>query len=277
MNSEANYWNSRGSNFFKYKGEFFYTITPIPHYYKRRKLLLNLIGERLRGKNAVLDYGCGDGYYLNHFQEIYSEKSFYGADISQEMLAAAKTRYPKVNVSLCHDVIQSSRRFDLVYTLMVLAHIKNDNEVINIFSNIHNKLNEHGQFIIFEQTAPAECQGEHWIRRHCRKYIEFGARSGFKLKENLLMTFPIEQWFERRIAPFYRKYFVKGSDDTERRFNANKSQVFKLLSSFFVSLTLAPIKKIDSRRRVRGGGGGGMDTHFLFLKNKPTYWNGGVT
>jgi len=94
MNSEANYWNSRGSNFFKYKGEYFYTITPIPHYYKRRKLLLNLIGERLRDKNAVLDYGCGD---------------------------------------------------------------------------IYNKLNEHGQFIIFEQTAPVECQGETLDKTHCRK------------------------------------------------------------------------------------------------------------
>jgi hypothetical protein len=64
-----NYWLDRGNNLYEYKGEKYYTITPIPYYLKRRELLLknveNIINKLVEKKRflKICDYGCGDGYY----------------------------------------------------------------------------------------------------------------------------------------------------------------------------------------------------------------------
>ena len=38
------YWEQRGAEGFEYRGETFYTITPIGFYYERRRKLLNSFG-----------------------------------------------------------------------------------------------------------------------------------------------------------------------------------------------------------------------------------------
>jgi SAM-dependent methyltransferase len=96
------YWDERGAKSFLYKGERFYTITPIPFYYKRRKILIKLLKEIIHNDavNTVFDYGCGDGYYLKIFSGFFPGKKYYGADISQEMIARAKESNPAVEFFL---------------------------------------------------------------------------------------------------------------------------------------------------------------------------------
>ena len=64
---ENSYWERRGRLKCYYKNEEFYTITPIPYYYKRRKIILELIEEYIsKGEvQKVCDFGCGDGWYIN--------------------------------------------------------------------------------------------------------------------------------------------------------------------------------------------------------------------
>jgi len=53
MNSHLankDYWNERGNKLFYYKGEPFYTVTPIPYYYRRRKIR----GNGVARSNAIL-------------------------------------------------------------------------------------------------------------------------------------------------------------------------------------------------------------------------------
>lgn len=71
--NEKDYWNDRANKRYRYKKENFYTITPIPYYYKRREVIVRLLVERIVTNRAqrVCDYGCGDGEYIrllaNHF------------------------------------------------------------------------------------------------------------------------------------------------------------------------------------------------------------------
>lgn len=53
------YWEERGKGYCFYKGEDFYTITPIPYYFKRREILLKLLIKFFRNdskkKFVILD------------------------------------------------------------------------------------------------------------------------------------------------------------------------------------------------------------------------------
>ncbi len=97
--SEENYWNDRANKMYMYKKEKFYTITPIPYYYKRRKVIIDLLAKHIITSKAadVCDYGCGDGEYLrlaaDHLNKKESQNQFVkwtGIDISDEMLKKAK-------------------------------------------------------------------------------------------------------------------------------------------------------------------------------------------
>ena len=64
--TSQDYWNDRGMNSYWYKGETFYTVTPIPLYYRRRVLLLELLEPLVVDNNVkdICDFGCGDGWYI---------------------------------------------------------------------------------------------------------------------------------------------------------------------------------------------------------------------
>jgi len=144
MNNDAiKYWNERSIKSFKYKGEYFYTISPIPYYYKMRSIILNsLIKEinfNLHKDIRILDFGCGDGFYLNYLNKIFPKIEFSGYDVSEMFILKAR--------EILHDNIFLfsnynniiNLNFDIVYSIFVLAHISNDN-IYNIFKNIYRLL-----------------------------------------------------------------------------------------------------------------------------------------
>lgn len=47
--NEEDYWNARANKVYRYKGEEFYTITPIPYYYQRRKVILDFLAKCVCG------------------------------------------------------------------------------------------------------------------------------------------------------------------------------------------------------------------------------------
>lgn len=89
---EKKYWDSRGNIEYKYKGEYFYTITPIPIYYERRSKLISLMKPylELHNDSLVCDFGCGDGAYIFYLAIIYKNLCCYGFDISKIMINKAK-------------------------------------------------------------------------------------------------------------------------------------------------------------------------------------------
>jgi SAM-dependent methyltransferase len=73
----------------------------------------------------VLDYGCGEGRYLDIIRERFPSAQLVGSDISQVALEHAGRRLPDVGWVLMEDerVPESDGAFDLIISVEVLEHV----------------------------------------------------------------------------------------------------------------------------------------------------------
>jgi trans-aconitate methyltransferase len=233
---------------YRYKGETFYTVTPIPFYYKRRALLLDLVKPFLTDAavESVCDFGCGDGWYLTYFGNIFPEKKYFGVDISKSMVECAKQAAPFARLHISETGIDFSDKFDIIYAIAVFAHVK-DNMTGDLFANIYEHLNPGSLFILFEQTGPKRREGSTWCRRSTFEYTEFAKSVGFEIEQRRLIALPVHRFFEKKLAPLFIRLFVNGSDGHSRSINANKSYIFKLLSAVALNFTQQPVRSDDGR------------------------------
>lgn len=245
------YWEERGQDFFQYRGENFYTITPIPYYVKRRELLLNLATPYIQTPAArkILDFGCGDGWYLAYFSTnmTFNSKSWYGTDIAYSMLERAKTKCPEAILKKCSDGIPFIEKFDVIYTFSVFAHIIDNEALSKIVASISNALEQNGIWLLFEQTAPFNYGHTTFIRRPSNFYVRLAHKHALSVVDRKIIQFPAHQYFERTLAKLWYKYLSAGKTDHERRVNANKSSIFTFLSKLSLILTLRPIREDNSR------------------------------
>jgi len=189
----------------------------------------------------ICDFGCGDGFYLKYFENLYPSKSYYGLDISNAMLERAKTAAPFATLQVSDRGINFENNFDLVYAIAVFAHIK-DNLIPALFANIYEHLKSGGLFVFFDQTGTKSRSGETWHRRTTWEYMRFAEDAGFNIEKRKLIAFPAHRIFERRIAPYYQRLFVKGADSHERSINANRSFLFKIMSNLFLNFSKKPYR-----------------------------------
>lgn len=260
MSKKSEYWEERGDLSYKYENESFYTVTPIPFYYKRRKILVEMLFNLLNSDvfKKICDFGCGDGWYLNHFSERFNNRSWLGIDISVSMIKKAKQKCPHIDFIVHDKGIPSEDHFDLIYSLAVFAHILDDNKIKHLFNNIYSHLQYGGSFVLFEQTGPKTKKGTTWTRRQPNFYIKNAEEAGFELKNTTLIAFPYHRFFEIHIAPFFYKYLFRGKTYYEKCINANKSIFFQNLSKIFLNFSAK--YKFESINRYEG------NTLFHFIK-----------
>lgn len=240
MNIQEDYWNRRARYSCFYKNEAFYTITPVPLYYYRRKYLLDRLIPFVAAPQTdkICDFGCGDGWYIQFFDKRFPGKQWTGMDISQEMLNQAIGKSPKANFVLLSPEEEASQLsqvvddlFDLVYAIAVFAHILDDSKVEELFFTITNKLRPGGKFVMFEQTAPQHVVGNSFCRRLSANYKSIAERCGLIVESSQLIKFPAHIFFERKIAPYFYKYYANvEKDDFLARMRANHNLYFRLLS-----------------------------------------------
>ena len=239
--------NQRAKLGFRYKGEWHYTITPIPLYIKRRRLLLDLLKPFIHDANNICDFGCGDGYYLSHFNKLtLGQKEFTGIDISEEMIAIASYKIPGLNLFKAANGIPdniANAPFNLIYSIAVFAHIDDDSLLNSIFESFKHNLLPGGKLIIFEQVAPVSYRGKSFIRRTIKDYEDLIIKYGFKVQNHTLISFDCHRYFERYLAKIYYKYFCKGNSDHEKRIHANSQILFRLMSMFFLMFDTNPLKQ----------------------------------
>jgi SAM-dependent methyltransferase len=86
-----------------------------------RETLARLPGEPRR----VLDYGCGQGRYLNLLRERFPSASLVGSDISRVALDIARRGHPDARYLLMEDerVPEDDGAFDLILSVEVLEHV----------------------------------------------------------------------------------------------------------------------------------------------------------
>lgn len=67
------------------------------HYQPLRDAIMNVLVEKLSAKEtAILDIGCGEGYYTHAFADALTGGATFGLDVSKVAIRAAARRYPQV-------------------------------------------------------------------------------------------------------------------------------------------------------------------------------------
>ncbi len=101
-----------------------------------------MMGAGLRKGMNVLDLGCGTGIMTAWIAEqVGSEGSVLGIDMSEEQLAIAKQNTGHLNnVSFknmnAYDISNLPSQFDLIYTRFLLMHLQHPEKVITTFSKL---------------------------------------------------------------------------------------------------------------------------------------------
>jgi len=191
------YWDRRATRGFDYQGDRFYTTTPIGYYVARRKRLLSsleMIFAHHATDAAMLDFGCGDGFYSLHFAELFPRMRFFGCNISASMIAearrAAAARCSPVQLQRSEGLIPFSDRFDIIVAIAVFAHILSQSELETVIREIRNHLQEGGEVILFETTGRRTRTGSTWRRVRSGYYRTLFEEAGFRTKREEVISFP---------------------------------------------------------------------------------------
>ena len=254
MNDLKEYWNNRASNGVLYNGERFYTITPIPYYYERRKIILNNIFLWLYKKkeeNSELnccDFGCGDGRYIYNLCDKFNTVHFHGLDYSENMINQAKTLF-KDNPNISFEVSETGIKdkfFDFVYSSAIWAHIEED-KVNEYFRNINQYLNKDGIFILCERIGPYRKEEKINIRRTLKNYSDLLESNNFKIIDSFIIDFWLHrilfEWILKRIFIKIKKTFSKNLTSTEILLSLNNNILYRFLSKVLTRLSKPCISK----------------------------------
>jgi len=190
--------------------------------------ILEEIGEHLKGKKNVLDYGTGIGLLIPHLLKHNFEVT--GTDFSHDSIEVVNERFknePNFNGAYyIDDIININKKYDVIFCIEMIEHI-NDHYLDITLNNFKNLLADDGYIVI---TTPNDevlddnkvfCPNCHSVFHRWQHVKSWSTSSlekvitnyGFK-KENIYTTFfPNTSKVEKKtimglIAGFIRKYIL---------------------------------------------------------------------
>ncbi|MFA6973852.1 MAG: methyltransferase domain-containing protein [Parcubacteria group bacterium] len=118
----------------------------------QKDMLFQLIEKDLGAAETVLDFGCGKLAYMKNITvQNKSIKKLIGVDSkSQPVLAGVD---PRISFERNLNEV-AAKSVDLAIIKLVLHHIENDAEIVEILRKIKKVLRPGGKLIIFEESFP---------------------------------------------------------------------------------------------------------------------------
>lgn len=111
---------------------FFSNISKITNIYYER-----IFSKHIKKEFHVLDFGCGTGEFLKHLNCKYK----LGVEINKFSQSALK----KNKINFTNNLKSIKKKFDVVFALSVIDHLKDPNETIR---QLATKLKKNGKLII---------------------------------------------------------------------------------------------------------------------------------
>jgi SAM-dependent methyltransferase len=168
--------------------------------------ILSDYNELLTPQSNLLDFGCGNGDFILHFNSRFNY--IVGYDISEDILSIAQQRIKGLpNIKLANSFDSVSLRFDLVFSVTVLQHILNDDELTDTLGRIAKLCNKKAYFIALEsfetKTFPI-AQPVHVKAHSTDQWQRILTKAGFDLLETrsfynpyLIKTKSFERYWEK--------------------------------------------------------------------------------
>lgn len=214
------------------------------------KLLHSYIDVNDKPNMHVTDFGCGDGWYLQHFATALPQHRYYGTDISEGMIRQARLQplYAQgFDAEPLDDDIPFSVAFDCVYSVTVFAHIMDSQQVIRSLASICNHLTDDGIVLLFEQTGPVRREWGTGVKRTVADYTKLAHEAGLRVLAMKHMTFPAHRVFETKIAPVIHcvlsAFNRLSSNPLPGPIRANKSGLYRAVSGGLLKLTRDPYSR----------------------------------
>jgi 2-polyprenyl-3-methyl-5-hydroxy-6-metoxy-1,4-benzoquinol methylase len=155
-------------------------------FFKNTEICLKKSGKQI---SSILEAGCGEGYFTNFLQKIFTDSRIDAFDVSKAVIEQATLTYVNINfqVGSVYSIASENEQYDLVVASEVLEHLETPEKALNELLRVSS-----GYVLI---TVPHE---PIWrILNICRaKYItRWGNTPGH-----------IQHWSKRSIKRFINSY-----------------------------------------------------------------------
>ena len=174
--------------------------------------LINFLVENIKTlkHDNLLDFGCGDGRFVNDLKKI-TKKNLFGYEISKQASSLFKAFNPEAKLISSIDELKKYQDFfDAINFSEVIEHIPDENILENI-DVIYKILKKDGFLIV---TAPHEnnpVHKKHYRHYNFQKLINNFDNSKFELVEKkFLFKSSILKLFVRKI--FFNRFFIINSN-----------------------------------------------------------------
>lgn len=198
--------------------------------YKRRVEVLNRLSSEtgLHGDSAVLDIGCGSGFYTDYWRGR-GIRNYTGIDISRDSIDQLASRFVDfrfINADISDPAVLEKtglpeNGYDVITVFDVLYHIVDDKSFSLAVNTISRLLKPGGHVLVFDQLCRHRYSlTKHVIFRNRKEYLELFGKNGFELIESRrLFQFLVPpllgyRYIDLMIAGLYKilGYFLKRSD-----------------------------------------------------------------
>jgi|TARA_B110000208_G_C11577135_1_gene361083 trans-aconitate methyltransferase len=193
---------------------------------EHQKKLLNILIKKYK-KNfngTVLDIGCAQGTFLQHFKKNFPNSEVFGVDTSKELIAKSK----KININkstfYTKDFLILNEKYDLVFASGVLGYYDDQLKTINkmlsltkktgtlfIFShfntrNIDTRIRFRNNFNSNKWERGLNSFSIHTIKKHLTsknlkfKFLKFDVPIKLKPQKNPIISYTIETKSNNKIC-----------------------------------------------------------------------------
>ena len=144
------------------------------------KKTLRKVSVEMKGSAKILDAGCGFGQYSWQMQKMNKNWNIKGIDIDSEHIKECENFFTKAGVSnkvsfqtMDLTALNDTGCYDLILSVDVMEHIKDDQKV---FQNFYTALNKGGVLIISTPSEDAHDKNDN-------SFIEEHVRNGYSAED----------------------------------------------------------------------------------------------
>jgi SAM-dependent methyltransferase len=166
------FWNTRYQAFSLSESGWSGAGDEFNHYVYRCKSAAVTRALRHRGYSdgatfAVLDAGCGQGYFADFYADRYPNANYVGLDLSRRVIAHLRRTRPSVEVHECDFsswTPEPFRRFDVIQCLEVLHLILDDDVVQRAFLNFGRLVRTAGVVLVTMRPGDEDVSASSYLR-----------------------------------------------------------------------------------------------------------------